>query len=91
MPTNKSGKSQSEFYDLCVLAEKIERNCTCNMKVGGRLYLESGKISLPNFPDFCIYALQAVIPFLRPNSDKTTLRTGLKPMSVLSAQIQPAG
>ena len=55
---------QFELYDLSVVVEKIEGNCTCNMAEGDRFFLRGGKISLPAGTDFCLYALQAVIPLL---------------------------
>ena len=36
-----------ELFDLEVVVEKIEGHCTCNMGVGDRFYLRSGKLSLP--------------------------------------------
>jgi uncharacterized repeat protein (TIGR04076 family) len=53
-----------ELYDLAVTVEKIEGHCTCNMSEGDTFYLRGGKISLPDGADFCLYALQAVIPLL---------------------------
>ncbi len=53
-----------ELYDLTVVVEKIEGHCTCNMAVGDKFFMRSGKISLPDGADFCLYALQAVIPLL---------------------------
>jgi uncharacterized repeat protein (TIGR04076 family) len=53
-----------ELYDLTVVVEKIEGHCTCNMAEGDQFYLRGGKISLPDGADFCLYALQAVIPLL---------------------------
>jgi uncharacterized repeat protein (TIGR04076 family) len=53
-----------ELYDLAVIVEEIEGRCTCNMHVGDKFYLRSGKISLPDGADFCLYALQSVIPLL---------------------------
>lgn len=53
-----------ELYDLAVMVEKIEGHCTCSMSEGDTFYLRSGKISLPDGADFCLYALQAVIPLL---------------------------
>lgn len=55
---------QFELYDLTVIVEKIEGNCTCNMTVGDQFYMRGGKISLPAGADFCLYALQAAIPLL---------------------------
>jgi uncharacterized repeat protein (TIGR04076 family) len=53
-----------ELYDLAVVVEAIEGQCTCNMRVGDTAYLRSGKLSLPDGQDFCLYALQAAIPLL---------------------------
>src|SRR5438105_11814650 len=53
-----------ELYDLALVVEAIEGNCTCNMHVGDAVYLRSGKLSLPNGQDFCLFALQAAIPLL---------------------------
>ncbi len=55
---------QFELYDLRVVVEKIEGNCTCNMTVGDAFVMNGGKILLPEQPDFCLYALQAAIPLL---------------------------
>ncbi|MEM7336143.1 MAG: TIGR04076 family protein [Chloroflexota bacterium] len=55
---------QFELYDLCVVVEKIEGNCTCQMAVGDAFAMKGGKLSLPDQPDFCLYALQAAIPLL---------------------------
>jgi uncharacterized repeat protein (TIGR04076 family) len=54
---------QFELYDLTISVEAIEGHCTCNMQVGDRFHLRSGKLSIPE-GDFCLYALQAVIPLL---------------------------
>ncbi|WP_420644500.1 TIGR04076 family protein [Candidatus Leptofilum sp.] len=53
-----------QLYDLTIEVEAIEGNCTCNMAVGDRFFLRSGKLSLPDGADFCLYALQAAIPLL---------------------------
>ncbi len=53
-----------ELYDLQVIVESIEGNCTCAMEVGDRFYLRSGKLSMPQGADFCLYALQATLPLL---------------------------
>ncbi len=55
---------QFQLYDLTVVVEAIEGNCTCAMTVGDAFYLRGGKLSLPDRADFCLYALQAVIPLL---------------------------
>lgn len=53
-----------ELFDLEIIVEKIEGHCTCSMAVGDRFYLRSGKLSMPDESDFCLYALQAAIPLL---------------------------
>ena len=55
---------QFELYDLRVVVEKIEGNCTCSMSVGDAFVMQGGKISLPEQADFCLFALQATIPLL---------------------------
>ena len=52
------------LFDLKVVVEKIEGNCTCSMAVGDHFFLKSGKVSLPDDQDFCLYAMQAAIPLL---------------------------
>ena len=51
-----------ELYDLAVVVEAIEGHCTCSMRVGDSFFVRGGKLSLPDGADFCLYALQAVIP-----------------------------
>jgi uncharacterized repeat protein (TIGR04076 family) len=53
-----------ELYDLRVVVESIEGHCTCNMTEGDHFFLKGGKISLPEKQDFCLFALQSVIPLL---------------------------
>jgi uncharacterized repeat protein (TIGR04076 family) len=55
---------QFELYDLTVVVEKIDGNCTCNMAIGDAFYLKGGKLSMPEGKDFCLYALQSTIPLL---------------------------
>lgn len=55
---------QFELYDLKVVVEKIEGNCTCEMSIGDCFYLKGGKLSMPDNADFCLYALQSSIPLL---------------------------
>jgi uncharacterized repeat protein (TIGR04076 family) len=55
---------QFELYDLQVIVEAIEGNCTCSMTVGDCFYVRGGKLSLPAGKDFCLYALHTVAPFL---------------------------
>jgi len=70
---------QFELYDLAVVVEAIEGNCTCNMAVGDEFYMRGGKISLPDGANFCLYAIQAVLPLLpakqRPNHPADWMET----------------
>jgi uncharacterized repeat protein (TIGR04076 family) len=55
---------QFELFDLMVVVESINGNCTCDMNEGDCFYLKGGKVSLPNDKNFCLYALQSCIPLL---------------------------
>ncbi len=57
-------KTAFALYDLELVVERIDGQCTCRMRVGDRVFLRSGKVSLPAGADFCLYALQAAIPLL---------------------------
>ncbi|MFQ5741582.1 MAG: TIGR04076 family protein, partial [Acidobacteriota bacterium] len=63
MPNDLSPE-EFELYDLRVSVESIEGNCTCEMREGDSFLLKGGKLSLPENGDFCLFALQAVIPIL---------------------------
>lgn len=52
------------LHDLELVVERIEGHCTCDMRVGDRVRLRSGKLSMPVGTSFCLYALQAAIPLL---------------------------
>ena len=62
--TEQPKDDEFELYDLQIVVESIEGNCTCQMAVGDSVYLKGGKLSLPDGTDFCLYALQSVIPML---------------------------
>lgn len=53
-----------ELYDLAVIVESIDGNCTCQMAVGDKIFLRGGKLSLPDGKDFCLFAFQSTIPLL---------------------------
>lgn len=63
--TEGNGDGNFTLYDLAVVVEAIDGNCTCDMRVGDRFYLRnSSSLSLPPGGHFCVYALQAVLPLL---------------------------
>jgi len=64
MKKDSDQTDEFELYDLKVVVESIEGNCTCNMAVGDYFNLKGGKISMPDEKDYCLYALQSVIPLL---------------------------
>lgn len=60
-----NGEGHFSLYDLAVVVEAIDGNCTCNMRVGDSFFLRnSSSLSLPDGGHFCVYALQAVLPLL---------------------------
>lgn len=69
---NKLREDQFELYDLEIVVERIDGNCTCNMAIGDTFYLKGGKISLPEKSDFCLYALQSTIPLLPTKQRKNS-------------------
>ena len=60
----KRTEDEFELHDLAVVVEKIEGHCTCNMRAGDCFFVKSGKISLPDGADFCLYAMHSVMPLL---------------------------
>jgi uncharacterized repeat protein (TIGR04076 family) len=64
MSEEKLRPDQFQLYDLKIEVEKIDGQCTCEMKVGDSFFLQGGKISLPEGKNFCLYAMQSTIPLL---------------------------
>jgi len=62
--TKPHKEDEFELYDLQIIVESITGNCTCKMAVGDSVCLKGGKVSMPAGGDFCLYALQSVIPLL---------------------------
>ncbi|MBI3957488.1 MAG: GNAT family N-acetyltransferase [Chloroflexi bacterium] len=61
----RTGDGYFALYDLAVVVEAIDGNCTCDMRVGDCFFLRnSSSLSLPDGGHFCVYALQAVLPLL---------------------------
>lgn len=62
-PETESG--QFALFDLRVMVERIDGNCTCDMTVGDAFFLRrSSSLSLPAGGHFCIWALNSVVPLL---------------------------
>ncbi|MCE7735630.1 MAG: TIGR04076 family protein [Candidatus Heimdallarchaeota archaeon] len=64
MDKNSNEKQQFDLYNLEVIVEEINGNCTCSMKIGDKFFFKGGKISLPKNQDFCLYAIQSALPLL---------------------------
>lgn len=55
----------TELYDLRITVDRIEGRSVCGMRVGDYFELvNSSGLRLPEGRQFCIYALQAVLPLL---------------------------
>ncbi len=52
------------FADLRVVVEEVRGKCTSGMQPGDHILLRSGRLYIPPERHFCLYALQAVLPFL---------------------------
>jgi uncharacterized repeat protein (TIGR04076 family) len=66
-----------ELYDLRVTVDSIEGQPVCGLAVGDYIELtNSSQLRLPDGGHFCLYALAAVLPLLRPNSGSCRRRTG---------------
>lgn len=65
-PVTPVNPADGEFtlHDLSITVEHVGARCTCAKIVGDRVMLKGGKLSMPAGQDFCLYALQAVIPLL---------------------------
>jgi uncharacterized repeat protein (TIGR04076 family) len=53
-----------ELYDLELVVDEINGNCTCSMTIGDKVRFTGGKFSLPTNSDFCLYALQSALPLI---------------------------
>jgi uncharacterized repeat protein (TIGR04076 family) len=63
--SKKQQTDEFDLYDLSVVVEEINGNCTCNMQVGDAFYLRrSSNLALPEGGHFCIWALNSVLPLL---------------------------
>ena len=50
--------------DLRVVVEQVRGRCTSGMQPGDFFILRRGRLYIPHDRHFCLYALQAVLPFL---------------------------
>ena len=64
MSKESEGRDQFQLYDLEIIVESIEGNCTCDMHVGDSFRLRGGKLSIPEDSGFCVFALQSTLPLL---------------------------
>jgi uncharacterized repeat protein (TIGR04076 family) len=62
--TTARAPDEFELYDLALVVERIEGQCTCQMRVGDRVEFRGGKLAVPDPRGFCLYALQAALPLV---------------------------
>ena len=72
-PVTALADGEFALYDLRVVVEQVGPRCTCAMALGDSFVLKGGKIAIPDNRNFCLYALQAVIPLL-PAKQRMTHR-----------------
>ena len=64
-PKHPDGATDMELFDLRVTVDRIEGRSVCGMRVGDYFELvNSAELRLPPGRHFCVWALQAVLPFL---------------------------
>jgi uncharacterized repeat protein (TIGR04076 family) len=64
-PMHPDGAADMELFDLRVTVDRIEGRSVCGMRVGDYFELvNSAELRLPPGRHFCVWALQAVLPFL---------------------------
>ena len=56
--------SAAPLQDVRLVVEEVRGKCTSPMRPGDTLVLRRGRLFLPDGHHFCLYALQAVLPFL---------------------------
>jgi uncharacterized repeat protein (TIGR04076 family) len=83
IPAQPAGKPPAEgqefsLRDLVVTVDEVRGHCASGMAPGDHFVLRGGQIYIPPERHFCLYALQAVLPFLpvkqRPLADGDWLR-----------------
>lgn len=61
------GPANNDLKDLTVEVESVEGECTSEMRPGDCFKVRSGRLYIPAGRHFCLYAIQAVLPFLGAN------------------------
>lgn len=57
-------REPGEVRDLRIVVEEVKSKCTSGMHPGDFFLLRSGRLTIPADRHFCLYAMQAVLPFL---------------------------
>lgn len=58
------GSKEGPLWNLRVVVEEVGGKCTSGMRPGDYLMLRSGRLYIPAHRHFCLYAVQAALPFL---------------------------
>jgi uncharacterized repeat protein (TIGR04076 family) len=64
VPVNTSTIKTTPPRDLRVVVAEVQGKCTSGMRPGDYFLLRSGRLIIPPGRHLCLYALQAVLPFL---------------------------
>ena len=56
-----------------VTVERIDGYCNLPLQVGDHLYVEGSKLSIPDGKEFCIWALQSMMPVFPIFSERDAL------------------
>jgi uncharacterized repeat protein (TIGR04076 family) len=61
------GPANDDLKDLRIEVETVKGKCTSGMRPGDYFKVRSGRLYIPADRHFCLYAIQAVLPFLGAN------------------------
>jgi uncharacterized repeat protein (TIGR04076 family) len=61
------GPVNNKLNDLTIEVEAVKGKCTSGMRPGDCFKVRSGRLYIPAGRHFCLYAIQAVLPFLAAN------------------------
>jgi len=63
-PIESVGNKEGPLWNLRVVVDQVGGKCTSGMRPGDFFILRSGRLYIPARRHFCLYALQATLPFL---------------------------
>jgi uncharacterized repeat protein (TIGR04076 family) len=63
-PPEPLESKEGDLWNLRVVVEEVKGNCPSGMRPGDYFTLREGRLYIPAERHFCLYALQATLPFL---------------------------